>query len=274
MTPKFILYNGDFFPEGKKLFDHQPFQNKLFSEELRSIKSQIPFWEEYVRLLIFKFKLHNMDLPLFLQNKGSELKRQIERTLTKNKFFKSAVVVITFLQDQDKTAYLISVDGENSSRFLLNKDGLIVEIFDKVPKAISPLSSLSEGSEPFWRILQSLQKQKPGIEFLLTNTDGSIVEACKKNIYLIKNNQVLTPSASTGAYVDISMKVIRETCINNSIGFIELDQLDKADLLNASEVFLGSSIKGIEWVKGFENKRYFCKTIRFINEEFNRLLIQ
>lgn len=271
---QFILYNGDFFLEKEKLFDQQYLVNKLFSEEIRSIKSIMPFWKEHLQLLIFKFNLRNIGLPTFLQNEGNELKRQIERSLTKNKLFKSAVVSITIFHNQNKISYLISVVGSDSNKFLLNKDGLIVEIYDKVTKAISPLSSLSEGSEPFWKLLRSHQKQQPGIEFLLTNTEGSIIESWKKNIFIIKDKQIITPAISTGAYVDISLRIVKRISKNLGLDFIEVNQVLRSDLISAHEFFLCNCVKGIEWVKGFENKRYFSKTTRLINEEFNRQLIQ
>ncbi len=271
MSPKFIFYNGDFFPESEKLFGYQFLQKKLVAEEIRTSKSKMPFWNEFVQLILFKLKLYDLDIPFFLEKEGSGLKRQIERTLIKNKLFKDALVTVSLFREQGKTSYLISVSENTQPAFALNKNGLVVDIFDKVSKAISPLSSLSEGSIPFWEIMD--KHKKSNIELLLTNTNGSIIEGYKKNIYIIKKDEVLTPAMATGAYVDLSAIAVKKACENIGIRVAEINMLKVSDLLNANELFFCNCINGIEWIKGFQHKRYFCKTIRLINEEFNRLLI-
>ena len=51
------------------------------------------------------------------------------------------------------------------------------------------------------------------------------------------------------------------------------DKITETDLQEAEELLIVNSIKGIRWVIGFEDKRYFNQTIRKINEQFNLLMI-
>ncbi len=265
MKQGFVLYNGDFFPSEEVLFSGNIFNQFIFSEKIRAVKTHLPFWEEHLRLWEFKFKLFGLPIPKFL----NELKRQIERTLTKNKLFQNAEISLTFLNQPECIGYLIAAKEFSIPNF--NTNGINIDLFDKVPKAISPLSSIKEGSEPYWKIIHGQQDLK--YEFLVTNTSNCILESPGKNIFIIKGTEIFTPSPSTGAYVDISKKLVRQISEKIGLKFSEVEMLDEKELLEADEIFLCSSLHGVQWVKGFKNKRYFCKTVRQINEEFNSALL-
>jgi len=62
---------------------------------------------------------------------------------------------------------------------------------------------------------------------------------------------------------------IINTALSNKITVYE-SSLTSRNLLNADEIFLTNSIKGVQWVAGYQNKRYFNKTTKLILDLLNK----
>jgi branched-chain amino acid aminotransferase len=56
----------------------------------------------------------------------------------------------------------------------------------------------------------------------------------------------------------------------NNIDLVEA-QISPDILNEADEVFLTNAVKGIQWVMGYNNKRYFNEVSRFLNKKLNNL---
>ncbi|MGQ8335868.1 aminotransferase class IV [Sunxiuqinia sp. A32] len=274
MKTDWILLDGNFHVNDAQLFTTSDLSSVLFSEKIRSIRNLFPFWDEHLTNIQQTFQILNLPQPGFLQNNGKELKRQLERFLSKNKLFKSALLDIQFLLPQNRIVYLITHQEINSTSFDLNKNGYIFEVSDAIQKATTSLSAYSFYSELNWKILERQTLPKSVSAYLLTNSNGDIIETPSKNIYLIKGNQIITPSKSTGAFMDVSRKAVRQIALELGFDFVETHELKQVLFLEAEEFFLASGIYGIEWVKGLYAKRYFSKTVRTISKEFNAKLIQ
>lgn len=273
MSDSFLLIDGQFSQNSEQQFAISLFGGLIFEEHIRAVRNLMPFWDQHLDLIALKLKLFNQPIPQFLASRGKELKRQIERTLVKNKLFRSALIHIYFMQNENGISYLIKTDAIDAVDYQLNQTGLTVSLFDKIPKGISPLSSLDLGSAPLWKIVNAELKTSTFDELLLINEEASIVEAPSKNIFALKENTLLTPAPQTGAYIDISQQKIQLISERLKIDLQFTDRLNEEILLRADELFLVNSIEGIRWIKAFRNKRYFNKGIKKIHQEWNRLLL-
>ncbi len=273
MRTNFLLNNGQFEQANEKVFPVDFFENILFCQQVRSVRDQLPFWNEHLQLIELKLRLLGANPAPFLHNKGKELKRQIERTLTKNKFFKSSHIKLYLTRENETIGYVIQANPIESTSFTLNTVGLSINIFEKAPKDFSLLSSLDFGSMPIWKIAKAEKLKTDYDELLLINSKQAILEAPGKNIYVIIDNQIFTPSPTCGAYIDPVQSAIGKTLEISGMGLTTTGDLREEDLLNADEVFVANSLSGIEWVKAFKQKRYFNKKVKIIQKEFNRLLL-
>lgn len=104
---KFILINGTFVLADEYRISQPDADAIHFSEKFRAIRSAFPFFRETLELIKLKLLLFNRSFPEFTGNDGSELKRQLERTLTKNKHFLGAVLTVTFRLTEEKATYTI-----------------------------------------------------------------------------------------------------------------------------------------------------------------------
>lgn len=267
----FDLIDGQFLKHGDKIFDTDIPDILLFSESIRAIRNRLMFWNEHMALINLQFQLLNQELPGFMKNDARELKRQIERTLVKNKLFKSARIDVFLYGNNKHISYLVRTRAIDSTFYELNHEGIGIEPFKRTFKAGSPLSSLRMGSDPYWKILRAFQSFLT--EPVLLNEKGCLLEAPERNLYLIQGMKVHAVAPGSGVYIDPARETIRKICEKAGLSFLEDEFLDEDDLLQADEVFLAGDLHGIQWVKGFGMKRYLCKTVRKINDLLNRELM-
>jgi branched-chain amino acid aminotransferase len=267
------LIDGQFVKQGDKIFGTEIPEYLLFTESIRAIRNQLMFWNEHIALINFQFQLLNKELPGFIKNDARELKRQIERTLVKNKLFKSARIDLFFSINNNTISYRIRTIAIDSTFYELNKEGIIIEVFKKIFKANSSLSSLRMGSDPYWKILKASQSSL-NTEAILENGKGCLLEAPERNLYLIQEMNIHTiASGGSGVYIDPSRETIKKISEQAGFSFHEDEFLDEDDLRQADEVFLAGDLHGVQWVKGFGKKRYLNKAIRKINDLLNNELL-
>jgi branched-chain amino acid aminotransferase len=181
-----------------------------------------------------------------------------------------AVATLTFRFTEHKVHFSIQSEKTEPVGYELNEKGLYIEIINPIQKAISSLSSLSLGSEIYWDIAASHLKESAADELLIVNTSKNIVEAPESNIYLINGKTVRGAGNKQGAYADITKPLMLNIFSKLKLEYSEDQEITDTDLRDAEELLVVNSIKGIRWIIGFEDKRYFNHTIRKINELFSQ----
>jgi branched-chain amino acid aminotransferase len=270
---KYILVNGSFIPTDEYRISLQESDGFLFSEKIRAVRTAFPFFNETLEIIKLKLRIFGHSFPDFTSNNGSGLKRQLERTLTKNKHFLGAVFTITFRFADQKVQYSIQSEKLGNTSYELNEKGMYVEILDEIKKSFSSISMLSIGSEMYWKIAANQQTNPMFEHFLILNTQDQVVEVQESNIYLIKGNTVKGANFRQGAYQDISRPLMLNIFAKLDLDFNDEEGISIQDIRNAEEILVVNSIEGVRWILGFEGKRYFNNTIRKISELFNRSVL-
>jgi branched-chain amino acid aminotransferase len=267
---KYILVNGSFMPSEEYHISLAQSEALHFSEKFRAIRTSFPFFNETLELIRLKLLYYNQLFPEFTSDNGAGLKRQLERVLTKNKHFLGAIATLTFRFVGKKVHYTIQSEKTEPIGYELNEKGLYIEIIHPIQKSISSLSSLSLGSEIYWNIAASHLNETTADELLIVNTSDGIIEAPESNIYLIKGKSVRGASSDRGAYVDITKPLMLDLFSRLKLDYTEDEEITDMNLHEAEEFLIVNSMKGIRWVIGFEEKRYFNNKIRKISELFNQ----
>jgi branched-chain amino acid aminotransferase len=109
-------------------------------------------------------------------------------------------------------------------------------------------------------------KEKKLNDCLVNNIKGHIADATIANIFLVKNNLVITPALSEGCVSGVMRRYvvgeIRKTGFDVREGVVT-----RSDLETFDEVFLTNAMNGIRWVKQFRNKKYInTQTLRIYKE--------
>lgn len=274
MNPgKYILVNGAFVLTEEYRISVQESEAFLFSEKIRAVRTNFPFFSETLELIKLKLEIFNRSFPEFTDREGAGLKRQLERTLTKNKFFLGAAFIITFRYLDGKIQYSIQAEKLDYADYELNEKGLFVELFDTIRKPLSAISHLSLGSEIYWDIAMNNLDYEVCDQPLIVNQKGWVVEAPESNIYLIKGKKVRGAADAHGAFVDITRSAMLDIFRKLDMVYTETEGITTEDMYVAEEVLLVNSVDGIRWVAGFEGKRYFKHAIRKMNALFNAGLV-
>jgi branched-chain amino acid aminotransferase len=74
-------------------------------------------------------------------------------------------------------------------------------------------------------------------EAIMLNTSGMVVEASAENIFIVKNNTLITPSITSGALDGITRHSILDLAKENKIHY-EIRSISRDELYTADEVFL------------------------------------
>lgn len=267
---KYILVNGTFVPTDEYRLSVSECEAIHFSEQFRAIRSGFPFFNQTLDLIKLKLRLYNQSFPEFTKDDGSGLKRQLERTLTKNKHFLGAKLTVILRFCRQTVYYSIQSETTEPIGFELNEKGLFMEIFDKIQKPSSSLSTLSLGSAAYWDIASGYLSESAADEFLIVNTMDSILEVPGSNIYLIKGKTVRGASSEQGAYVDITKPLMLSIFRNLKLEYSEDEEITIGSIREAEEILAANAIEGIRWIAGFEGKRFFSNTTRKISEMFNQ----
>lgn len=137
---------------------------------------------------------------------------------------KSQIIIITdFIQLYSKELYEMGLNA------------IIVATIRNHSNALNPnIKSLNYLNN----ILAKIECINAGAtEGIMLNKDGYVAEGTGDNIFIVKNNEVLTPPTSAGILIGITRNVVMELAKEAGMTVRE-EQLTRNDLYNADECFL------------------------------------
>ena len=106
-------------------------------------------------------------------------------------------------------------------------------------------------------------------DVFLLNCSGNISECVSSNVFLLKNNVILTPALTEACVAGTMRKIILEIAESKHYK-IEETVINISDLEQANEIWLSNAIQGIRWVENFNDHRFKSKIakdfVKFLNE--------
>jgi branched-chain amino acid aminotransferase len=273
MEGKYVLMNGTFVAADDYRISVTESDGFLFAVRIRAIRTSFPFFNEALLHVQLKLQAFNHSFPEFTDREGAAMRRQLERTLTKNKFFMGAVFYLSFWSENGKVCYVIRATKHENADFELNEKGSFAETFDRLMKPACKFYDWSAESDVLWKIARFHLAHSETDQYFLINAEGSIVEAVESNIYCICKDVVYGCSAESGASLNLSRNYLQAVLSKMNLKYVETQGFTSEILIGADEIMLVNAVDGIRWVVGFEGKRYFNQTIRKINDLFSRLWV-
>lgn len=279
MSKQFINFNGDIFPAEQQVLTiaNRGFRygDGLF-ESMRWMKGELKFVELHIDRIRKGMKLLKLDSwalvdTYFIREKVEELSRR-------NKTGPDARVRLTVFRDADglyspaanKMGYALEVQKLTENQYTTNNRGLIVDVFDEVPKPINVLSNLKTCNSLVYVLAGIFKNQNSLDEVLILNQNGFLCEAMSSNVFVVYDRKLYTPALNEGCIAGVMRNVVMRLAKENGLDLVEA-QINPAILNEADEVFLTNASKGIQWVMGYNNKRYFNEISRFLSQKLNNL---
>lgn len=255
-----VNFNGNIESENKSFmsFDNRAFKfgDALF-ETVRVEQGKIAFLEDHYFRLMSSMRMLRMKISMQFTLEFFE--SEILKTVVANNLINSRVRFSVFridgglyLPKNNTTGYIVEA---NQLSINLKKD-YEVDLF-KDHYVYSGLLSTLKTNNKILNVIASIYAEENGLDnCILLNEKKHIVEAINGNIFLVKGNELFTPSLSEGCLKGVMRKNII-SLIKKDTGYrISETDISPFELQKANEVFLTNSIIGIQPITNYRKKTY------------------
>lgn len=269
-----ISHNGKILEDCGNMINRAFLFGDGFFESFRMRRGKILFWDHHSRRIQYASNI----LKIVMTDKVLE---EMERGVTElYKSFKQdfpcrgRITIYRkgtgmYTPDTNEAEFVIQLYELEREEYILNKQGLLVDLFNGMQKPVNMLSSIKTlNALPF--VLAGIEKKERGMdELLIVNTFNRLCESSTSNIFCVKGDHVLTPATSEGCVNGVMRSVLLEK--GDTFGFqVRESSLTTLDLYECDELFITNAARGIQWIMGFRNKRYFNKVsgklVKMLNE--------
>jgi branched-chain amino acid aminotransferase len=272
MARHFINFNGDFYADDQPVMD---ISNRSFRygdgifESMRWAKGELKYADLHASRIRRGMELLKLQGDLRIDHRF--LCDKVEELVRKNKIGLNARVRLTIFRHAgglysptgNEVGYALDVIKLDEFAYVSNPPGLIVDVFDEVPKPINILSNIKTCSALLFVLAGIFKNQFSLDEVLIVNQNGFLCEAMSSNVFVVYKKKIYTPALSEGCVEGVMRSVVMRLAADNGLEVIEA-QINPEILHEADEIFLTNVSKGIRWVMGFNNKRYFNEVSRFL----------
>ncbi|HEX2608586.1 MAG TPA: aminotransferase class IV [Flavisolibacter sp.] len=260
----FVCINGAFFKEEEPVLDLQNLSFKYgdgFFETMKICSGAIPLWAWHVKrmessLKLLQFPFAGKDLP------DPDLILELCR---RNGCQALGRVRIAFFRTSKGWGFAVEAWSLDREINYLNQVGLSLAIYPMVRKSTDAFSNLKSANYlPY--VMASLYAQEKGVDdCLVLNSFHHIADSSKANVFLVKNNVLITPALHQGCVNGVMRGYLIENC--KSIGIAVRQQVvTEKDLMEADEVFLTNAVYGLRWVGTFADNRYTSQLSALLHE--------
>lgn len=263
MEVDYVYFNGIFFPVGRFFIKAQ---NRSFKygdgifETMRLIDDNIPFFDYHYHRLIRGMKTLKLEIPANFEK--TTLKNTCLQLASKNKSECGKVRLMVFRDDgglykpnYNDASVFIEYTDIFEERFEMNERGLFVGTYLDIPKPVNILSPFKTNNSLPYVLAGIFAQEQQWDECLVLNTKQNVADGLYSNVFIVKNNVLLTPPVSDGGVDGVMRRVILKLAQLHRLNYKEIS-LTEADIENADEFFLTNAIKGIRWVQIFKKSVY------------------
>jgi len=170
--------------------------------------------------------------------------------------------------ETNKTNYLLEATELTNDGYLLNKTGVIIDVYKEHKKTITSLSHLKSNNSLLYVLAGIERKRLACDDILILNQENFLCESLSANIFVWYNKTLYTPALSEGCIAGVMRRVIIEMANEIGIEVVEA-QISPEILHEADEMFLTNAIHGIHWVMGYKKKRYFNHLSKKLQEKLS-----
>ncbi len=154
---------------------------------------------------------------------------------------------------------------ESANEYAHQAQGVALGVYTEHCKYANGLSHLKSSNALLYVLAAKWAGGHGFDDVLLLNDSGRICEATASNLFLVKGNTILTPNLQEGCVAGVMRKVVIDLAIKAGLNVRE-GKVEKEDLLQADEVFLTNAMRGVQWVSGYQKKRYFQRVSRALQK--------
>ncbi len=163
----------------------------------------------------------------------------------------------TLKQAENSIHYLLECSALPPTSEYLDPEGIHIGIFPDARKSCDRFSNLKSANYLPYLMAARYAANHQLDDCLVLNSQGRIADGSIANIFLINDDQLITPALDEGCVKGIMRQHIIEQFKDGNAGYRVVETMVTADqLLQADEIFLTNAISVIRGVKQFRDKVY------------------
>lgn len=246
-------------------------------ETMKVVNGNIALNQFHFERLFSGLSLLKFEIPkLFTVEK---LQHEIMHLCRKNECEKLARVRLSVfrgnggLYDEDKTLqYIIECWPLNESATKLNENGLVIDVYPDAEKSCDKFSNLKSANFLPYSMAAQYARENKLNDCLVLNNSGGIADSTIANLFIIKNQIILTPGLEEGCVSGVMRRHLIEKLQASGYELRE-EALTVSILKTADEIFLTNAINGIRWVKQFRDTMYTNNNAAQIYNRFIKTIL-
>jgi branched-chain amino acid aminotransferase len=198
------------------------------------------------------------------------LKEQVTQTIKKNKFEHARVRLAVFRGDggiydpvNHIPNYIIQCWPLVNPSNELNENGLHACIYHNAKKALDDFCNVKHNCYlPYYMGAMFAKKYRCN-DAIILNQFNRPCDSTIANIFIVKNDEVITPSLDEGCIAGIMRETIIRTLKKSNLAVTE-KAITQEELLDADEIFLTNSILNLKWIGRIGDKQFIAQKTKVI----------
>jgi branched-chain amino acid aminotransferase len=259
-----INFNGDIVSQETSLLT----QNRAFLygdgvfETVKIVNSKILFLEDHYFRLMSSMRIVRMEIPMNFTMEYIE-EQILALAKTKNLTDSSRARITVYRNDggyylpkTNTVSFLINVESLENKLYSFDTKKYKVDLYTDFYIAKQLLSSIKTTNKLI-NITASIYAQENDLDnCLLLNDSKNVIEAIQGNVFMLKENKLITPPVSEGCLNGVMRKQILGFA--KTIQNIEVIEavISPFDLQKADELFITNVIKGIQPITRYRKKEF------------------
>ncbi len=241
-----VYIDGKYYDEAKakiSVFDHGLLYGDGIFEGIRAYHGRVFKLQEHVDRLYHSAKALLLTIPM----SPPEMMRAVVATCRKNRLHNGYIrLVVTrgvgtlgLNPNRCKQGSVIIIAGQiQLYPEAYYRNGLAIVTVPTVRNLHSALNPAIKSLNYLNNILAKIEANNAGVEeAVMLNAEGYVAECTGDNLFIVRDDEVLTPPLAAGALYGITRRVVME--LAEEAGWrVREPNLTRYDLFNASECFL------------------------------------
>jgi branched-chain amino acid aminotransferase len=177
----------------------------------------------------------------------------------------------TYKPETNQMNFIIEATDLEDNIYQLNKKGYLVDVYNEYSKTANQLSFFKTSNSLLYVLAAVTASENNLDDLFIVNEKSEIIESSNSNIFLFKDEVLLTPSLNSGCIQGVMRTEVIRAAKDLGIHVVE-SNVYKKDLEMSREIFLSNVISGIRWVGGYQKKRFYNSISKEIIENVNKNL--
>lgn len=248
-------------------------------ETLKIINGKILFFEDHYFRLLASMRIVRLQIPMSFT--PEYLERQILDLVNQLHIQDSARVRLTVFRNEggfytptdNSVSFVIQANGLEHKLYKIDDDKTYeVDLYKDFTISKQLLSTLKTTNKII-QVTAAVFAQENGLDScLILNESKNVAEAVNGNLFMLLNNQLITPPLSEGALNGILRKQILK--LAKATGGIEVleKEISPFDLQKADELFVTNVITGIQPITKYRKKEFGTDFSKSLLEKLNETI--